>query len=72
MAREIKPYEELELKDDFMFGLIMHDSKYVKPFLEMILKIKIRKVVYPQTSLSIMLHRRQHLMTRTRLTAQLS
>ena len=48
MAREIKPYEELELKDDFMFGLIMHDSKYVKPFLEMILKIKIRKVVYPQ------------------------
>ena len=32
MAREIKPYEELELKDDFMFGLIMHDSKYVKPF----------------------------------------
>ncbi len=30
MAREIKPYEELELKDDFMFGLIMHDPKYVK------------------------------------------
>ena len=29
MAREIKPYEELELKDDFMFGLIMHDPKYV-------------------------------------------
>ena len=53
MAREIKPYEELELKDDFMFGLIMHDSKYVKPFLEMILKIKIRKVVYPQSQKSI-------------------
>ena len=53
MAREIKPYEELELKDDFMFGLIMHDPKYVKPFLEMILKIKIRKVVYPQSQKSI-------------------
>ena len=53
MAREIKPYEELELKDDFMFGSIMHDSKYVKPFLEMILKIKIRKVVYPQSQKSI-------------------
>ena len=55
MAREIKPYEELELKDDFMFGLIMHDPKYVKPFLEMILKIKIRKVVYPQSQKSIAL-----------------
>lgn len=32
MAREIKPYEELELKDDFMFGLIMHDPKYVNHF----------------------------------------
>ena len=53
MVREIKPYEELELKDDFMFGLIMHDPKYVKPFLEMILKIKIRKVVYPQSQKSI-------------------
>ena len=53
MAREIKPYEELELKDDFMFGLIMHDPKYVKPFLEMLLKIKIRKVVYPQSQKSI-------------------
>ena len=53
MAREIKPYEELELKDDFMFGLIMHDPKYFKPFLEMILKIKIRKVVYPQSQKSI-------------------
>ena len=28
-----KAYEELELKDDFMFSVIMRDPKYVKPFL---------------------------------------
>ena len=27
-----KAYEELELKDDFMFSVIMRDPKYVKPF----------------------------------------
>lgn len=32
-----KAYEELELQDDFMFGVIMRDPKYCKPFLETIL-----------------------------------
>ena len=39
-----KAYEELELQDDFMFGVIMRDPKYCKPFLETILGIKIRKL----------------------------
>ena len=42
-----KAYEELELKDDFMFSVIMRDPKYVKPFLETILRIKIAKIEYP-------------------------
>ncbi|RKI41510.1 hypothetical protein D7V86_09115 [bacterium D16-51] len=36
-----KKFEELELKDDFMFGIIMRNPKYCKPFLETILNIKI-------------------------------
>lgn len=48
MPRKAKNYDELELKDDFMFGMVMRNPKYVKPFLEAILKIKIRKVVYPE------------------------
>lgn len=53
MPRIAKPYEELELQDDFMFGKVMSNPKYVKPFLEAILKIKIRKVVYPEAQKSI-------------------
>ena len=36
-----------------MFGMVMHNPKYVKPFLEAILKIKIRKVVYPESQKTI-------------------
>lgn len=52
MPRKAKNYDELELKDDFMFG-VMRNPKYVKPFLEAILKIKIRKVVYPESQKAI-------------------
>ena len=31
--------EELELKDDFMFGVVMRNPKYCKPFLETIFGI---------------------------------
>ena len=48
-----KAYEELELRDDFMFGVIMRDPKYCKPFLETILGIKIRKLEYPESQKSI-------------------
>lgn len=48
-----KVYEELELKDDFMFGMIMRNPKYVKPFLETILGIRIAKIEYPETQKNI-------------------
>ena len=48
-----KAYEELELKDDFMFSVIMRDPKYVKPFLETILRIKIAKIEYPEVQKNI-------------------
>lgn len=48
-----KSYEELELKDDFMFSKIMYDPKYCKPFLETILGIKIKKLVYGESQKSI-------------------
>ena len=35
----IKRFEELKLKDDFMFGVVMRNPKYCKPFLETILGI---------------------------------
>lgn len=53
MPRKAKNYDELELKDDFMFGMVMRNPKYVKPFLEAILKIKSRKVVYPESQKAI-------------------
>lgn len=36
-----KRFEELELKDDFMFGVVMREPQHCKPFLETILGIKI-------------------------------
>lgn len=43
-----KRFEELEFKDDFMFGVIMRNPKYCKPFLETILGIKISHIEYPK------------------------
>ena len=53
MAIKMKKYEELELRDDFMFSRIMSNPKFVKPLLETILGVKIRKIVYPQTQKTI-------------------
>ena len=53
MAMKMKKYEELELRDDFMFSRIMSNHKFVKPLLETILGVKIRKIVYPQTQKTI-------------------
>ena len=53
MAMKMKKYEELELRDDFMFSRIMSDPEFVKPLLETILGVKIRKIVYPQTQKTI-------------------
>ena len=48
-----KKFEELELRDDFMFGVVMRDPKYCKPFLETILGIKISHIEYPKSQKAI-------------------
>lgn len=47
-TRPIKRYEDLTISDDFMFGIIMRQSEYCKPFLETILGIKIKHIEYPK------------------------
>ena len=49
----IKRFEELKLKDDFMFGVVMRNPKYCKPFLETILRIKILHIEYPKSQETI-------------------
>ena len=49
MGSNIKRFEELEIQDDFMFGVIMRNPKYCKPFLEMVLNIKIERIEYPKS-----------------------
>ena len=44
-----KKFEELEIKDDFMIGVIMRNPKYCKPFWETILNIKISHIEYPKS-----------------------
>ena len=44
-----KRFEKLEFKDDFMFGIIMRNPKYCRPFLETILGIKISHIEYPES-----------------------
>ena len=44
-----KKFEKLQFKDDFMFGIIMRNPKYCKPFLETILGIKISHIEYPKS-----------------------
>lgn len=43
-----KKFEDLTISDDFMFGIVMRDPKYCKPFLETILNIKISRIEYPK------------------------
>ena len=50
---KIKPLETLTIVDDFMFGAVMSYPRYCKPLLEMILHVKIRKIVYPELQKSI-------------------
>ena len=44
----LKPIEELELADDYMFMAVMRDEEICKELLERLLKIKIEKVEYPE------------------------
>ncbi len=43
-----KPFEELTLKDDFIFGIVMRKPEYCKPCLERILGIRIRQIRFPE------------------------
>lgn len=43
-----KAFEELQLKDDFMFSVIMRNPRYCKPFLERVLGVKISRIEYPK------------------------
>ncbi|MBO4998749.1 MAG: Rpn family recombination-promoting nuclease/putative transposase [Lachnospira sp.] len=48
-----KAFEKLQLKDDFMFGVIMHNQKYCKSFLERILNISISCIEYSDAQRTI-------------------
>lgn len=43
-----KAFEELQIKDDFMFGVVMRNPRLCKPFLERVLGIKIGHIEYPK------------------------
>lgn len=46
--KNIKPFDELTITDDFMFGAVMSEPKYLKPLLEYILNVKIDHITYPE------------------------
>lgn len=48
-----KSWEELELKDDFMFAKIMRDRTLCKKMLERLLEIEIEKIEYPEEQKTI-------------------
>lgn len=48
-----KAFEELQIKDDFMFSVIMRNPKFCKPFLERVLGIKISYIKYPKSQETI-------------------
>ena len=48
-----KAFEELQIKDDFMFSVIMRNPKFCKPFLERVLEIKISRIEYPKSQETI-------------------
>ena len=48
-----KTFDELTINDDFMFGIVMREPKYCKPFLETILNIKIAHIEYPEEQKTI-------------------
>ena len=48
VASYLKPWEELTIADDYMFKLVMSHKHICKHLLELILKVKIRKLVDPE------------------------
>ena len=52
-SRRIKPFDELTITDDFMFGAVMSDPKRCKKLLEYILGIKIARIDYKEKQKTI-------------------
>ena len=50
LAGQFKP---VTIQDDMMFGTVMADPEYCKPFLETILGVKIQKIEYPERQKAI-------------------
>lgn len=48
-----KDFSELTIADDFIFGIVMREEKYCKTFLEIVLNIKIKKLVYSENQKTI-------------------
>ena len=48
-----KAFEELQIKDDFVFSVIMRNPRFCKTFLERILGIKISRIEYPRSQETI-------------------
>ena len=44
----IKDFKELDLTDNFMFSAVMKDPELCRPLLEMILNVKIGRIVYTE------------------------
>ena len=42
-------FENIGISDDFMFGTVMRNPEYCRPFLETVLGIQIEKIVYPSS-----------------------
>ena len=53
MQEAIKAWEELEIKDDFMFAKVMRDKKLCKKLLERLLQTKVSDIVYLEEQKSI-------------------
>lgn len=51
----LRLYKPVTIRDDLMFGTVMRDPQYCKPFLETILGVKIRKIEYPERQKTVAL-----------------
>lgn len=49
----IQQFQPVTIQDDMMFGTVMADPEYCKPFLEIILGTKIEKIEYPERQKTI-------------------
>lgn len=51
--KNIKPFDELTITDDFMFGAVMSEPKNLKPLIEYIIGVKISHITYPERQKTI-------------------